>query len=281
MNDLQKKTYTILVEIDRACRKVGIKYFLGAGSALGAVRHKGFIPWDDDIDVMMPRRDYSKFLRICKSHLGSDFDLQCIEYDSGYILPFAKISIKNTTFIENKYLNYKIDHRVSVDIFPLDGIPDNTFLRIFQNALRCTNRAIARLRRFSLGKNDISLWCLIERLFSNRFWSKVFFVVSWLMENIVDSSKCEIWISSYGKYAVSKETCPASYWGESVLLPFETGLFPLPELYHDYLTNMYGDYMVLPSPEEQKLPHPAILDLSVDYKKYFNHVEASRNGEIS
>lgn len=275
MNELQNKLYNGLIEIDRICKKNKIKYFLAGGSALGVVRHKGFIPWDDDIDITMPRKDYSKFLKICKSDLGAEFDLQCIEYDGYYILPFAKVSINNTTYIRKNCQHYKMHHRVSIDVFPLDGVSENPILRIVQNALRYTNRAIARFRRYTLGGKNRMLWRSIELIFSNKFWSKVFCAVSWLMGNIVDSSKCKIWICSYGKYSVDKETCPASYWGEPVFLPFETGFFPVPEKYREYLTHLYGEYMVLPPLEEQRPPHPAIVDVSIDYKNFFNRVEVS------
>lgn len=117
MTDLQKVEFDILVEFDRICRKFNLKYFLFSGTLLGAVRHGGFIPWDDDIDVAMPINDYYKFVKICKTELGEDYFLQT--YNTDYVnFWYAKIRKNNTTMLESGFENVNMHHGVWIDIFP-------------------------------------------------------------------------------------------------------------------------------------------------------------------
>ncbi len=105
----------------RICEKNSLRYFVVGGTALGAVRHKGFIPWDDDIDVALPRGDYEKFLSIAQSWLPENMFLQTYITDKNYPNPFAKLRRSDTAFIEKSASRIKMNHGVYIDIFPLDG----------------------------------------------------------------------------------------------------------------------------------------------------------------
>lgn len=120
LQDLHKVEIEILDEIDRICRKNNINYCLVGGTLLGAVRHGGFIPWDDDLDVAMPRNDYEKFIDVCKNELSDDFYLHSIETDKTYWLPFIKIRKKYTIFEEKNIAGLGCKTGIYVDIFPLD-----------------------------------------------------------------------------------------------------------------------------------------------------------------
>ena len=107
---LHKSELKILDEIDRICKKNNIKYFFMGGSLLGAVRHQGFIPWDDDIDLAMPRKDYDLFVSIAPSQLSKDFLLDDISTNPNYCLVFSKVRLKNSVFEERNYENkYNMD----------------------------------------------------------------------------------------------------------------------------------------------------------------------------
>ena len=129
MNNLKQLHSAILIiadEIDRICKKNSIAYTISSGTLLGAIRHKGFIPWDDDFDIEMLREDYDKFIQACKTDLdGSKFFLQTDETEKFYAFSFAKIQLNGTEILEEFSRNVPIQHGVFVDIFPLDNFPNN------------------------------------------------------------------------------------------------------------------------------------------------------------
>src|SRR5699024_7471673 len=135
IKEVQKDQLDILIEFDRICKKNNIKYQLFAGTLLGAIRHKGFIPWDDDIDVCMLREDYEKFLNICNKDMKNEYFLQTYNSDTNYIMQFAKLRKNNTIFLERVTANCDIHHGVYIDIFPLDDVRPNTLMGNFQQKL--------------------------------------------------------------------------------------------------------------------------------------------------
>jgi lipopolysaccharide cholinephosphotransferase len=122
MNELQKKQLEILKEFDRVCRENNLTYFANGGTCIGAIRHNGFIPWDDDVDVMMPREDYEKLLKLQNPWSDSKYFLQTFRTDKHYVLNFAKLRDSSTTYLESLFYNIRQNHGVWIDIFPLDGI---------------------------------------------------------------------------------------------------------------------------------------------------------------
>lgn len=120
MDKLKKCEVEILKEFLFACKVLNLQYYVIGGTLLGTVRHKGFIPWDDDIDVGMPRQDYNVFVREGQKHMNSRFFVQTHESDPEYLNGFAKVRDSGTTFIETSAKNAKINHGIYIDVFPLD-----------------------------------------------------------------------------------------------------------------------------------------------------------------
>lgn len=121
---LQQAILIIMDEIHRICQEHNITYSICGGTLLGAVRHEGFIPWDDDLDIMMIRSEYERFISICKKELSTEkFYLQTQDTDEYYAFAFAKIQLKGTLFLEEWALNVDIPKGIFVDIFPLDNLP--------------------------------------------------------------------------------------------------------------------------------------------------------------
>ena len=127
LKDIEKDMLVIFIQI---CKKYDMRYFLAGGSCLGAVRHRGFIPWDDDIDVVMPREDYEKFLKVARNELPENIFLQTGKTDNDFPMNFAKLRNSDTTFIETSVKNFKINHGVFIDIFPLDGYSDSKWFKL-------------------------------------------------------------------------------------------------------------------------------------------------------
>ena len=123
----------ILKEIDRIARKNGLHYTLCGGSLLGTIRHKGFIPWDDDIDVSMVREDYDKFFEACKRDLNHEkYFAQTMDTDPTYQIAFGRILLKNTVFQRAGQEHVKVNNGFFVEIFPRDGLSDNVFIEKLQ-----------------------------------------------------------------------------------------------------------------------------------------------------
>ncbi len=117
----------VLEALDNTCREHHITYGMFAGSLLGAVRHKGFIPWDDDMDILMPRPDYERFIQHSSEWLPEPYEFVCAENDPNYPLPFGKVQDASTTLIERLHLSYL--GGIYVDVFPLDAVPSGAIRR--------------------------------------------------------------------------------------------------------------------------------------------------------
>ena len=119
----------IAKEIKRICDKNNIDYILDSGTLLGAVRHKGFIPWDDDMDIAMTREEYNRFIDVAKIELGEEYFLQTWDTDNNYPMPFAKVRLNDTRYIENVFENANMHQGIYVDIFPYDVWPQKNIYR--------------------------------------------------------------------------------------------------------------------------------------------------------
>lgn len=248
---MQKIVLGIMCDIDDFCRENNITYFLSGGTCLGAVRHQGFIPWDDDGDLMMPRPDYEKFLRIFPEYCKGRYYVGSLVSDPEWQRPYSRIcdlhSKIYTTFFTEKTMG------VFVDIFPIDGLPlrkrDQSihykWIRVL-NALRNTSvRTDFREQEgFRIIKNAAAV---ITSHIGPRFFAA-----------IIDKSASRYFFDSSREVAAilaihywDKETIIKEDMSSAVELLFEERLFPVPVGYKRYLTNLYGDYMIIPQDAEE------------------------------
>ena len=134
LRQLQMIQLEMLIEVDRICKKCGIYYNIIAGTLLGAIRHEGYIPWDDDADVALLRPEYEKFRNACKKELDkSRFVFQDHRNTKGYRWGYGKLRRKDTLFLREHQEHMPYMQGIYIDIFPLDGVPDNYFLRSIKN----------------------------------------------------------------------------------------------------------------------------------------------------
>ncbi len=260
MTKLQSLLYIVLVEIDRICKKHAIQYFLVYGTALGAVRHQGFIPWDDDLDVAMLRPDYERFIRACQTELPLGMFLQHWTTEAHFYLPYAKICVENTTFMSPHHAHLNIHHSLFVDIFPLDGVPASSLLSRMQLVLlRCLRIMLeirfANLPNPRLRNRLLTRW--VRPLLSGKLINHLFNIIACGF-SVKSAARVRNMFLVYGE---KQETCNAAWFAMPAYLNFENGLYPVPYDPDAYLQQVYGDYMVLPPVDRRKNNHASIIDL--------------------
>lgn len=261
-----KKVQPILLdmvrEISRVCEENGIRYFLYRGTFLGAVRHQGFIPWDDDMDVAMPREDYEKFCRIAPEMLGEQYCFQNWHTDRDYAHPFGKVRRRGTLYVEAKCRRLP-ENGFYVDIYPLDFGPEDPAAR------QALNRKLLHLYRVKLMKCRYTPWREGEKI----LWKKRLGYLLYQAAALFVSQ--EALVRRYEKIVLAQ---PESgfYYEQSALprvpwfdrrwcdtlkpYPFEDAFFPGPGDYDAFLGSLYGSYMELP-PEDKRENRHQIMEL--------------------
>lgn len=255
-------------EIKRICEKHNIKYFIIAGTLLGAVRHGGFIPWDDDMDIGMLREDYEKFLKVAKTDLGADFFLQTPETDKNYGLPFAKILLNGTVLVEAT-AGSNAKKGIFIDIFPFDVAPQNEADRENHNKQTYFYKRLllAKLNYNVCAKNDYVKRAVYFALkFLSAFYSHDKLVAK--LEGEItryNNQQSEDIVNIGGAYGYKKETIKADWVRDTVEIPFEDMTISAPVDYIKYLETFYGDYMT-PPPEDKRYNRHSVTEL--DFGKY-------------
>lgn len=250
----------ILKYVDLICRENDITYFLTAGTLLGAVRHKGYIPWDDDIDIMLPRKDYDKLFR----EFPTDGSYKFLTANNTKHFPFAYGKIIDTRTVKIEGIRAKYGTLgVDIDVFPIDNYPDDYHeAETWCNSIiRLNKRLYKRLSLFSHGGTLVntiiqSLLVLFYRFLDN---SGICSVKQLVKKIDVLSKKYNFVNTNYagftaiGAYGVKKRNRKEVFQA-SIPLEFEGCVFSAPIGYDEFLTNLYGDYMSLP-PVEKRKPH--------------------------
>ena len=247
INELKKIALSILIDVSKFCDNNGLTYYLCGGTLLGAIRHHGFIPWDDDIDIYMPRNDYEKFLNLYKSN---DYKVFCWKMQKDYYLPSAKVIDCRTCLFETKCKSVE-NIGVFIDIFPLDGLSNN--INISKKILT-KNAQKMRLNMFTIMTIDTflkkTLQFFVKMIFSSRFLCKQIEKQS----RKYDFENSEYVGVAFGYYG-SREIMPKYIFESTTKVEFEGKLFSAPLHYDEYLTRLYGNYMELPSKDKQITHH--------------------------
>lgn len=250
----------ILKEFDRICRKHNLKYILTGGTLIGAIRHNGFIPWDDDIDVVMLRKDYEAFLKIYEKEINKEkFYFQSIENNDKVIQFFAKIKRKNSVYAE-PYSSLPIEEQgIWIDIFPADNTSDNKFIAKLLMIKVCLLKPILY---FKTGNNisakDLPRKIVLKLL---KFYSH-FTSIEKTKKKIIRISKIynnknTNTVAIYGGIRFTKEIIDKSYLLNITEHTFEDSKFYIPKDYDLLLKHFYGDYMKIP-PENERINHQPV-----------------------
>lgn len=247
--------------VDKTCREHQLRYYIWAGTMIGAVRHKGFIPWDDDIDIAMPRPDYEQLIAHSSEWLPEPYEFVCAENDPDYPLPFGKVQDASTTLIERVHLHYL--GGIYIDVFPIDGVPAGAQSRKWHFATyEYWKRILYLIHRdpYKHGHGPSSWMPLLCR--------KVYTMQS-VQQKIrrlllkYDYEQSPL-VADYddGRHGAMKK----EVLGTPTPYPFENETVLGVEQYDTYLSNKYGDYMTIPDGEHHRQHNFHILDFDKPYR---------------
>lgn len=262
---VQMEQLSIMDKIHKFCVKHSIKYYLIGGSALGAVRHKGFIPWDVDIDIAMTRENYRNFSKLIKSDPIED--LEYFDYKSLklYNPPHAIIIKRNTElFRDDRAYNKRFRPMgIFVDILPLDNAPDSKLLRNIQAEIL---RYLARFKYYKIASyfpENKKIKKIIRYISAGIFSIIPMRLLNYVQQKTMmaftsNGTKCFCSMSSH--YSYRKQCMPKDIYGDPTLIKFEDKYFYAPNKLDEYLTRIYGNYMIQPNISEQNIQRSYFYD---------------------
>lgn len=282
LKEFHKVLLDILLEFDRVCRDNDIQYSLAYGTMLGAIRHKGFIPWDDDVDVVMDRKNYNRFCEVCPKSLRDGYFFQSKDTEPLYPYNISRLRKNNTAMIYPEWKDSGIHQGIYIDIYPVDRIPDNKVAHAIQKFF------VILLTPVRITRNPVIYMNGCSKRFGKALYiakNMLYYVVRLFPQNICDKLEMH--------YITKYDDKPCKYSGiiceGGVLLRPDYGVqtFDTESLQHykevdfeghklmciadpeDMLQRWYGDYMKLPPKEKQVMFHqPEAFDTQKSYKEY-------------
>ena len=264
MNDINRHLQLVILsiakDIDCLCRENGITYYLVGGSAIGAIRHQGFIPWDDDLDIIMDAENYERFISTCRQKLDKEkYFFQ--EGGADWPLPFSKVKLRGTHLNEYEGSNNEDTNGIYVDIFKMDNVSNNSIVARWQylcgKLYLSYQLSIRTYKSASLNK---------RLLMALSFPLKYTPIRKWVLKQTTKFNNIETdyYGFFFGRTRYHNSIVRKDLYGTPLYVKFEDAMLPVPQHYHEYLTHMFGDYMKLPPEEQRKGLHL----INVDFGKY-------------
>lgn len=272
---IQKEELTVIKEFIRICDKYNLTYFAVFGTSIGAVRHHGFIPWDDDVDFGMLRDDYEKFLKIAPKEFNDKYDLAGPDCTKLYYNFVTRMYRKNTSFITN-YNHGNFEMGIGIDIFVYDNLADSPKEQKKQMRKASLLRSMYMSKNVNFYKNSVFKENnLMKRLISGM----VYYI--WKIVPVTNRFLSNLWIKNAKKYNGKTEIITqfndTGIWQSRIRkdelfplveVPFEDTSMKLPAQYDKIMRNMYGDYMELPPFEKRQNHYPYKLQFEGEEKIY-------------
>ena len=263
---LQDKILEIAVYVDKFCEENGIEYCLMGGSALGAVRHGGFIPWDDDLDFFMTPDNYEKFVQAFEEKGDKlRFFLEPFgKFDN--MITLGKVRMKDTTYVEESLTDYEISHNIYIDIFILHTCPDNSIERVHQyiwaKYIIAKGQSVRDLSRYGFAlKAALRVLKCFPRLFLVKYALKQVYKYR--------HRKTNLYCNYMGKAKYRRGTYRREWFDGVKCVPFETVMLNVPVGIEDFLKERFGDYMKIPNIERiSREQHASIWDTEKNYTEY-------------
>lgn len=264
---LKETQLELLAEFDRICRLHELPYFALYGTLLGAARHQGFIPWDDDLDLGMLRPDYDRLVQLIDAEVGEGFFFQTVESDPHYGYMFGKLRKNGTRYVDLDSYGSAQHPGVFIDIFPLDAKPTGGWRRLVQRVMRYVGFLMLYLKAGYLAAGGSTPWARTYRTLSRVgirvFPRRLLIAISERYARLGQSDSPRQYVSLFGGYFYDHDTVDAEWMLPVEKMPFEDTTIPVPADTHQYLTKIYGDYLQLP-PVEQQVGRHEIVELSLD-----------------
>lgn len=260
---------SLVKELQRVCQKYGLRYYASNGTLLGVIRHQGFIPWDDDVDIMMPRPDYEKLLSVADKEFQSPYFLQTAFNEKDYFRYFARLRNTETTAMTMRGWDKQTCHGIFIDIFPIDGSPDNAIVAKWQAVRIKWYCALANTYMY-YGEFKPSIMRKImmcaARIYCKRHgWNHLVRHIETLRMKVPFENAENVFVFCHGGKWIP---FPKSYLDNPCVKDFEYIQIAVPKEYDKLLTLHYGDYMKLPPVNERGEHHTIFFDPDRSYKEY-------------
>lgn len=255
LRKLQLIELELLIEFDRVCRENHIRYTLTGGTLLGAVRHGGFIPWDDDADVSMLRTEYEKFRKACETDLGCGFYFQDMKNTKGYRWGYGKLRKKGTLFLREHQEHMPYEQGVFIDIFPRDCVPDGKLRRKWHKfQCFCVRKTLwSEVGKYAHKRKGMRAWF---RCLSQLAGDRIYGIYDRLVEKS-SGKRTELVRNLTFPIPNGKDGYRREWYEESTELEFEGHPFMVNKAYRQWLEQEFGDYMELPPVDKRKV-HPVV-----------------------
>ena len=264
----------MLSEIDDICRRHGLKYYAANGTMLGAVKYNGFVPWDDDMDIMMPRPDYEKFKLLAAKELQDPYYFQDMFSGGKYIRLQGRVRNRNTTAVSNIDMDRESVSGIFIDVFPIDGVCHNkTLFKLRMASMYLRYHFAFRYVYSDLEGSYIEtkLAPFVVKVYTHCFgYEHMLKKIDKLMSATDFDKAGEVYIYTHNR----PQIFPKALFGNAIRKPFEQWEMPVPEGYDRMLKKLYGaDYLTTePSDEEKGLHHTIFFDPDKPYSEYCKRV---------
>lgn len=264
LRQLQLSEFYLLTEFKAFCKKHTLHFTLDFGSIIGAIRHQGFIPWDDDIDIAMLRWDYDAFLEYAKSWNHPNIFVQSFESDPEFVHAFTRIRLNGSLALQEEWKHMDVHHGIFIDVFPYDVIPsqkeerDRHQEKIYTLQQTKLHR-VSYLRTNSFAGFIRTLVTHPQSLRSMQYLNrKQTAIMTRYNQGYTDSDSVTHMTQGFPKYTEYRRTIQEH--NSATLFPFEGSYFPVPQNYEALLLNTYGDYLSYP-PKAERTPHHGVVEL--------------------
>lgn len=267
-----KKVWAVLIdllyEFDKVCKKHNLKYWLAAGSLIGAVRHKGFIPWDDDLDVFMMRDDCDKLIQIAENEFNHPYFFQTPYSDKGYYFSFPKLRNSNTTAMSNDFVYEKFNQGIYLDIFPLDNCLEEGAQDRYDEIKELIMENATYMRVHNPNPDIAEIERRKKYLLQNHNQIEVYEKMEYICRQFNGIETDKVILAANTMAPVEKHIYDRNWFEDTTYISFYGIEAPLPIGYDCILRNRYGDYTIIPPAEEREWHSNEIIDVNKSYIYY-------------